>query len=389
MEEEKYEDVCKRYIVDKYEEEGVIPKEIYERYQGMEREEIEEIIHKKCYEEQILYKIEKPQEIEERNRTECLYQSKQEIYEMEELPEGITDGDVEKGYENVPELVSFQIPGIRELAQVSVQLWKPIEIELIEEIVEQVEGMKIKDLKNFSVIRGYFLSEYVNVIVIPEYQWRRKKDPEEGQENEIERRRIELNELGILLDVIGQRLEEVKGSYRNKCRYMIVDEMTWQQIQILDRRIKFKRGHSDKCFLPIREVEGIILEKSNQITILGSVLTRNGSDLIQQIKRQMANKPRMNMFGIRDFKTPLIRKKTIWRQKAKQPKKRFEPMRYNRAISTHILKWLRYETDKKNFKQIHPSLLYNDIAAKTDNFNTKYRKEVINKILDELDKINK
>ena len=385
--EERYEDVCREYIIARYEEEGVIPKEIYILYKDIEKEKIDAIIREKCFEERVLYRIERPIKEKEKRRTESLYQTKQQVQEVQRLAVITRNTYIEKEYENVPGTVSFQIPNIREMSVRPIKFWKPVEIQLVEMILSKIKGMKVRGIENYCVIRGYFNAEYVNVIVMPEEQWREKRYLNQKGEREIERRRIQPNELGVLIDEIGKSLEEIKSSYRNKCKYMIVERVTWQYFQVLNRPIEFPRSGSNKCFLPIIGVEGIILEKPCQVNILGTIPTRNGTDILNQIKRCSRRQAISNRFDIRDFKTPIIRKKIIYRKKTNMSREDFKPLLYDRAVTAHILKWLRYETDKENFKRIFPSLLFNSIAARTDNPDSKYRKGIANKILEELDNI--
>lgn len=393
---EEYKEVCKTYINDKYVSDGIIAKEIYEYYPKITKEDIDEVIREKCYDEHVLYKIEKPTEIK-KGEKECLYQTKQEIIEYDMILEGQKDEYMKIEYINKPNIMRFQIPYIRELIRLPIRLWKPTEIYLLENILNTIEILSNKEykIKNYVIVRGYFKEEYMNVIIIPVKIQRKKIDTRktiEEQEKEpviIEEHLMKISEVAMIVDEIGNKIEEFKKEYLNRTRYMIVDPMVWQGMKLLDRPYEFKRGESDKCFMPIIGKDGIIIEKNKKIIIPNTIPIRVGTDVKNKIKYE-----NYGLEGIRStlevntFKTPIIKKKTIYRLKRSEemkPKKEFKPIQYDISVVSNIMKWMRSEKDKKNLIRIYPSLIYNNIVAKTENEDCKYRVDVITNILSELD----
>ena len=205
----------------------------------------------------------------------------------------------------------------------------------------------------------------------------------------IEEHLMKIGEVAMLADEIGNKIEEFKKEYLNRTRYMIVDPVVWQGMKMLDRPYEFKRGESDKCFMPLSGKDGIILEKNKKVTIPNTIPIRVGTDLKNKTKHENYRlNGNNNGIEVNDFKKPIITKKTIYRLKRVEemkPKKEFKPIEYDKSVVSNIMKWMRSEKDKKNLIYLYPSLIYNNIAARTENKESKYRVDVISNILSELD----
>ena len=404
--EENYEDVCKDYIRNKYVEDGVIASELYEQYSKIPKEEIDEIIRKKCYEEQVLYRIERPVERKE-IKSESMYQTKTLIKEVDKLPEGIKEGVEQITYENLPYVCILRIPYVQQLARLEICFWKSTEVLLIERVLCNIPVLydEKHKIKNFEICRGYFCNQYVNTIILPIVQsyYYEKKIKEGMTEEGIKERKLGANEIGALIDIICDRLIQFKPECLNKMRYILVDEIGWAQLRIFGRRIEFKRGQSDKCFIPIKGRDGIIFEKSKNITAPGLITLQKGSDIVNKVNFEVYGL--MNITArqplVRDFKTPIIKRVTVYYLRESQieltrnepnkkeievkPRKVFRPITFNRAIVAHIMKWMRTKHDVDNLTHVFPSVLYNKINTRTENKEAKYRVEAIENILDELE----
>ncbi len=404
--EENYDDVCKDYIRSKYVEDGIIASELYEQYPNIPKKEIDEIIRKKCYEEQVLYRIEKPIEQKEL-KVESLYQTKTLIKEVDELPEGVKEGVEQIMYENVPNIGILRIPYVQQLSRLRTCFWKSTEILLIERVLCGITALYDEKhrIKNFEICRGYFCNQYVNMIILPIVQrYYCKKEIKEGMTEEVTgERKLGISELGTLIDTICDRLIQFKPDCLNKMRYILVDEIGWAQLRIFGRRIDFKRGQSDKCFVPIRGQDGIIFEKSKDITAPGLITLQKGSDIVNKVdfKAYGIVNTMLRYPLVRDFKTPIIKRVTVYYLRETQikltrnepnkkeievkPRKVFRPMTFDRAVAAHIMKWMRTKYDVDNLTRIYPSVLFNKINTRTENKEAKYRVEAIENILNELE----
>ena len=379
------EEIQRDYIRERYKEEGIIPKEIYQYYSQVPKEKINDIIHDACQQEQVLYRI-------ENSRIErplpSLIQTKQISKENESVDQIIIE------YENLPTVTSFTIPYIDKLINLPVTFWKTVEMGLIESVLDTIENLYLNPFKtrNYRLVRGYFGGQYVILIIMPQtMQVIKSEIREDVPMMWLEQEKYRPNKLSMIIDTIGNRLDEYNSTYRLKCRYIIVDDDTWNQVKSLQKNYEYTRGTTNCCFLPIDGTDGFVLECPNAMIIPGAIIIRTGRDLVRQIDFQRYGiYPKENkLIKVQDFKTPIIRKMTILKKKETKPKSAFKPMGYNRAIFKHLNKWMKYDRDREYLSEIYPYGLYDRISYKVENPERKFRVNVIEKILIELDNINK
>ena len=386
-EEQISDDINRRnYIKEKFTYENVIPKEIFDLFEDLPKEEIISEIDENLP----VYMLEQPTQYKERNQ---LFLIKQYTTDKTVL---LTDnGEVvpfQVTYDNYPEVYDFKIQGIRQLETKRVQYWKPRDVLIIENELRKIPELHYSSILgetyNFVVLRGYFENKMVNLIVIRNNSYRPTQYRKTFGEIEITNegpRKLKDFEFGEIINKIADILDDSGINYRDNTRIMLVSDETYRQFNILS---SWRRGITGKRQYAILNIwkkyrEGIIIEyqanEREKLEKLSNIVFLDSIEDIERSKENLLKEERK--YNLKDLNKPI----TKYMRYAKPKKeKKHEGRKYDDRMIFEILKQMKGD-DKEKMYDVSTETLKFKRDKTLGNIEDLERKHIIEEILDKLE----
>lgn len=389
------------YITERYASDGVIPKEIYKLYKEVPKEEIDRQISETC----VLCKTEKPIQAVEKKP---LFEVKQLVVDR--------DGEGEQKeivYENMPGQLNLELRQMEDLSMCPVCYWRPYQLTIIEDTLRRIPELYIRVkpnafYENFKVLRGYFDSQMIDLICLIDMFVCRKVTPveveEDGQKKwmhriSYERRVLAPNELAMLIERIGEALEARNPQYKKHCRVVTISQKMWCSLNNIKNNLPSRpRGKIRFGLMFLGDSrDGLIIEYDERVATsapmarLGIMEIKQPRDVINRINFGKTGRTTRCMYGLKDFKTPMIKRIKFYRpnRPVSWPKPRPAHLAYSKDVMIHIAKYLETELDVERFEELYPDTLFRKVAARTDNPDFVQRKMVVTDLLRKLDNLSK
>lgn len=389
------------YITERYASDGVIPKEIYKLYKEIPKEEIDRQISDTC----VLCKTEKPIKAVEKTP---LFEVKQLVVDK--------DGEDEQKeivYENMPGQLNLDLKQVENLSMCPVCYWRPYQLTIIEDTLRRIPELYIRlkpntVFENFKVFRGYFDSQMIDLICLIDTFVCRKIVPVEVEVNGkkewmhqiiYERRVLAPNELAMLIEKIGDALEARNPQYKKHCRVVTISQKMWCSLNNIKNNLPSRpRGKIRFGLMFLGDSrDGLIIEYDERVATsaplvkLGIMEIKQPRDVINRIDFGKTGRTTRCMYGLKDFKTPIIKRIKFYRPKknVSWTKPRAVHMTYSKDAMIHIAKYLETEVDEERFEELYPDILFRKVAARTDNPDFVQRKTVVTNLLKKLDNLSK
>lgn len=394
------------YITERYASDGIIPKEIYKLYKEIPKDKIDRQISDTC----VLCKTEKP----------IIAVEKKPLFEIKQL---VVDKENEEGeqkeivYENMPGQLNLELKQMENLSMSPVCYWRPYQLTIIEDTLRRIPELYIRVkpntvYENFKVLRGYFDSQMIDLICLIDTFVCRKITPvaveKEGEEEDEKkwtqqisyvRRVLAPNELAMLIEKIGDALEARNPQYKKHCRIVTISQKMWCSLNNIKNNLPSRpRGKIRFGLMFLGDSrDGLIIEYDERVATsaplarLGIMEIKQPRDVINRIDFGKTGRTTRCMYGLKDFKTPIIKRIKFYRpnKSVSWTKPRPAHMTYSKDAMIHIAKYLRTDLDVERFEELYPDILFRKVAARTDNPDFVQRKVVVTNLLKKLDNLSK
>lgn len=391
MEEIENDETRKEYIRAKYVSESVIPKEIFTVYKQIPENVIEDEIHDVC---KLCKEIEKPLPEKPINRLFVIKQCTKDYV----LKEDGKEVDKIVFYENMNKVYRFSVPGIGNISWLHTRYWKPAEITRIEGDLRKIHKLSYRTRRsfiptnedNFMIMRGYFGSKMINLILIRDYFYRPLAFKEINGEkiaSDEEITRLKENEYAEIVEQIANVLDNRKSTLKNRTRIMLVDMETFREIKSIgafNTNIRGDIGYALMCFND-KNREGVLIEyqKDEQEALElypNIVFLKQAKDVVKKVNFNNLGK-KTKRYKMNDFKKPIV-KSIIF----SKPKKNKHTYQYERLSMFHIM---RFSDDKtrERLEELYPDSLYMKIRLLSNNKEENTKREIVNKLFRKLDKL--
>lgn len=388
------------YITERYASDGIIPKEIYKLYKEIPKEEIDRQISNTC----MLCKMEKPIQAVEKTP---LFEVKQLVIDRE-----MEDEQKEIVYENMPGQLNLELKPMEDLSMCPVCYWRPYQLTIIEDTLRRIPELYIRVkpnavYENFKVLRGYFDSQMIDLICLIDTFVCRKVTPVEVEENgqkkwmhqiSYERRVLAPNELAMLIEKIGDALEARNPQYKKHCRVVTISQRMWCALNNIKNNLPSRpRGKIRFGLMFLGDSrDGLIIEYDERVATsaplarLGIMEIKQPRDVINRIDFGKTGRTTRCMYGLKDFKTPMIKRIKFYRpsKAVSWTKPRPAHLTYSKDVMMHIVRYLS-GLDEERFEELYPDVLFRKVAARTDNPDFVQRKNVVTDLLRKLDNLSK
>lgn len=383
-------EIRKEYIRARYASENVIPKEIFTIYKKIPEGVIEEQIHDTC---KLCKDIEKPLPEKPTNKLFIIKQCTKD-YVLEEDGKRV---DKMIFYENMNKVYRFHIPGVSNISWLHTRYWKPAEITRIEEDLRQIPKLSYRTKKliipsnedNFVIMRSYFGSKMINLIIIRDYFYRPLAFQEiNGEKFALgeEVTKLKENEYAEIVEQIANVLDNRKATIKNRTRIMLVDEDTFREfksINIFNNNIRGEVGYALLC-INNRSREGVLIEyqkdEKDALELYSNVIfLKQAKDVVKKINFDNLGK-KTKRYKLKDFKKPII--KSIIFSKPKKSKSTYQ---YENMSLFHIMRFCDDKT-KERLEELYPDSLNIKIKILTKNKEENTKREMVNKLFRILDK---
>ena len=345
-------DTMKEYIRQKYVYEHVIPREIYKLYPNLTEEQIKYEVSLFCPK---CRKIEKPIIVKDAPKLFIMDEKYEDKIVLNDNQEKVPFVTIKQ---NFPVSYVIHWKTFNYLMAYSVLFWKPPEVIAIENELKKIPMLYFKTMfnykSNFIVVKGYFESQLMNVIIVNNDLVRPGNKIKYHNENVYSGKRVKMQdfEIGQLLNQINAVLSNSGLEYKNDTRLLFVSGDTFAILsniqnnrQIIHNKCKAFMSLDPKSnmgfIIEYEEAYKMLIDKIPYIKLIDEI------GELEELKKE--NKK--DMITLHNFNVP-VTKRTIFY--APENKRRYE---YDMATMGQIVRYLNKE-DIERLVEIFPEALY-------------------------------
>lgn len=371
------------YIIEKSIHEKVIPRDIFKLYDNLTEEEIIDEINKSNDKDENPHLNFKKLGKEEQSLTKIEY------YPTEK------ETEIQISYENFPKVNILRLQGssswwyIQKQNRFDIDVYTtPYEVsikEALEKIPElQYPGQLGVPIYRYKVVKGYFDSKIITLIVIPDVLRRKDDYYERGRRicKQIDSYKVTENVFGMIIDKIIHALKKNGIDYKGKTKVMLTTEDSFVDIAVSDYCYYGTEGYETKYGLIQIERkyrEGILIVYSesieDEVEKMRGLIKLKEPEQVTKIDDNLPNKG----YSLFDLDNPIVKK-------IEYPKpKKEEKYQYDLVSSQLIYKNLN-SNDKTNFAEIFPDVLQSIVNTKETKGDPEENERTIRELLDTLDK---
>ena len=386
--EEKIKDsraVMKEYIKQKYVTEHIIPREIYKVFPNLTEEQIKTEVGKYCRK---CRKIQKPIIVKDTPKLFIMDEVCQDMIVLNDNQERVPFVTIT---ENFPLTYQFFWNTHNYLMAYSVLFWKPPEVIAIENELKKIPTLHFRTMfdykTNFIVVKGFFESQLLNVIIVNSDLIRPGNKIKYHNEKVYvgKKSKVQDFEIGELLNQIIGVLSESGLEYKNDTRLLFVKGNAFDMLM----RIQSNRQvlhNKCKAFLTLGKDSnmGFIIEYEDVYKTLIEKLPY--IKLIEEIGEleELKKENEKDMVILQNFNDLVTKRKIFYSPESKKKYK------YDMATMGQIVKYLNKE-DIERLIEIFPEALYakfkfGEINPETD----EERKDsfLVTKLMIKLERMN-
>ena len=373
----------REYVIEKSIHEKVIPRDIFKLYDNLTEEEIIDEINKSNDKDENPHLNFKKLGKEEKSLIKIEY------YPTEK------ETEIQISYENFPKVNILKLQGsstwwrIQKENRFDINVYTtPYEVS-IEKVLEKIPELQYPGqlgvpIHRYKVVKGYFDSKIITLIVIPNVLRRKDDYYERGRRicKQIDSYKVTENVFGLIIDKIIHELKKNEIDYKGKTKVMLTTETSYEDIAVSDYCYYGTEGYETRYGLfqiDRRYREGILLVYSesieDEVEKLRSLIKLDEPEQVTKIDENLPNKG----YSLFDLDNPIIKK-------IEYPKpKKEEKYQYDLVSSQQIYKYLN-SNDRTIFSEIFPDVLQSIVDTKKTKGNPEENKRTIRELLGNLDK---